>query len=190
MNKTVNINLSGFFYHIDEDAYLKLQNYLKAIKRSFAGSAGEDEIIADIESRIAELFSEKMKSEKQVISMTIVDQVIQIMGQPEDYMVDEDIFEDEPHTKARREKSGPSKKLFRDTDNKYIGGVASGFGHYFGIDALWIRLVLILSVFLGFGAPIFIYIILWIFVPEAVSTAEKLQMKGEPINISNIEKKN
>ena len=104
-------------------------------------------------------------------------------------MVDEDIFEDEPKTNTRREKASPSKKLFRDTDNKYIGGVASGFGHYFGIDALWIRLLLVLSVFLGFGAPIFIYIILWIFVPEAVTTTEKLQMKGEPINISNIEKK-
>lgn len=189
MNKTVNINLSGFFYHIDEDAYQKLQNYLKAIKRSFAGSAGEDEIIADIESRIAELFSEKMQNEKQVISMNIVDEVIQIMGQPEDYMVDEDIFEDEPKKQARKEKTSSSKKLFRDTDNKYIGGVASGFGHYFGIDALWIRLLLVLSVFLGFGAPIFIYIILWIFVPEAVTTTEKLQMRGEPINISNIEKK-
>ncbi|NQY07364.1 MAG: PspC domain-containing protein, partial [Flavobacteriaceae bacterium] len=191
MNKTVNINLAGFFYHIDEDAYQKLQNYLRAIKRSFAGSAGEDEIIADIEARIAELFSEKMQSDKQVIGMTTVDEVIKIMGQPEDYMVDEDIFEDEPKRKSSSKSSSTSssKKLFRDPDNKYVGGVASGFAHYTGIDALWIRLALVLLVFFGVGTPILIYISLWIFVPEAKTTAEKLQMKGEPINISNIEKK-
>jgi phage shock protein PspC (stress-responsive transcriptional regulator) len=189
MNKTVNINLAGFFYHIDEDAYNKLQHYLKTIKRSFAGAAGEDEIIADIESRIAELFSERTQNKQQVISMNTVDEVIGIMGQPEDYIVDEDIFEDEPRKKTDHNVKSPSKKLFRDTDSNYIGGVAAGFGHYFGIDALWIRLLLILVVFLGIGTPILIYIILWIFVPEAKSTAEKLQMKGQPINISNIEKK-
>ena len=98
MNKTVNINLGGMIFHIDENAYQKLQNYLNAVRRSFAGASGEDEIISDIESRIAELFSEKLQHDRQVVSNKEVDEVIEVMGQPEDYMVDEDIFEEEPRT--------------------------------------------------------------------------------------------
>ncbi|PWK17275.1 PspC domain-containing protein [Xanthomarina spongicola] len=188
MNKTVNINLAGIFFHIDEDAYLKLQRYLEAIKRSFTDSQGRSEIIADIEARIAELFSERVKHEKQVIGNKEVDEVITIMGQPEDYLVDDEIFEDEPKTYQSRP-SGRAKKLFRDTDNSYIGGVCSGLGHYLGIDTLWVRLLWILLALGSGGTFIFIYLLFWILVPEAVSTADKLTMTGEPVNISNIEKK-
>lgn len=186
MNKTVNINLAGIFFHIDEDAYLKLQRYLDAIKRSFTDSQGRAEIIADIEARIAELFSERVQNERQVISVKQVDEVITIMGQPEDYLVDEEIFEDEPK-KSYSSKS--SKKLFRDKDNSYIAGVASGLSHYLGIEVIWVRLLWVLLIFGSGGTAIFIYILFWILVPEAVTTSEKLTMKGEPVNISNIEKK-
>ena len=186
MNKTVNINLANILFHIDEKAFNKLQRYLEAIKRSFAGTAGSDEIIADIEARIAELFHEKMESERQVITMKEVDEVIQIMGQPEDYMVDEDIFEDAPSSSAPRKSK--IKKLYRDIDNKYIGGVSAGLEHYLGFDALWIRIIfIILALFTGFG--FIAYILLWILVPEAATTAQKLDMTGEPVNISNIERK-
>ncbi|MFH4964066.1 PspC domain-containing protein [Gaetbulibacter sp. M235] len=188
MNKTVNVNLAGIFFHIDEDAYLKLQRYLEAIKRSFTDSQGRSEIISDIEARIAELFSERVKNDKQVIGIKEVDEVISIMGQPEDYLVDDEIFEDEPQPTQKR-KSAPSKKLFRDTDNSYIGGVASGLGHYLGIDAVWIRLIWLLLAIGSGGTFIFIYILFWVLVPEAVTTADKLTMTGEPVNISNIEKK-
>lgn len=186
MNKTVNINLANILFHIDEKAFNKLQRYLEAIKRSFAGTAGSDEIIADIEARIAELFHEKMESERQVITMKEVDEVIQIMGQPEDYMVDEDIFEDGPSTSTAPKSR--IKKLYRDIDNKYIGGVCAGLEHYLGFDALWIRIIfIILALFTGFG--FIAYILLWILVPEAATTAQKLDMTGEPVNISNIERK-
>ena len=188
MNKTVNINLAGIFFHIDEDAYLKLQRYLEAIKRSFTDSQGRSEIISDIEARIAELFSERLQNEKQVISSKQVDEVIAIMGQPEDYLVDEELFEDEPKSTSRS-KSTFSKKLFRDTDNSYIGGVASGLGHYLGIDVVWVRLLWILLALGSGGTFILIYILFWVLVPEAVTTADKLTMTGEPVNISNIEKK-
>lgn len=185
MNKTININLAGTFFHIDEDAYLKLQRYLEAIKRSFTDSQGRDEIITDIEARIAELFTEKMEHDKQVIGNKEVDEVIAVMGQPEDYLVDEEIFEDQP--KGSQNRKG-AKQLFRDTGNKYIGGVCSGLGHYLNIDAIWVRLLFILfTIFSGFG--IIVYILFWILVPEAATTAQKLSMKGEPVNISNIEKK-
>ena len=190
MNKTVNINLAGIFFHIDEDAYLKLQRYLEAIKRSFTDSQGRSEIIADIEARIAELFNERVQNDKQVIRIKEVDEVISIMGQPEDYLVDDEIFEDEPQSNYQNKtKSNFSKKLFRDTDNSYIGGVASGLGHYLGIDAIWVRLIWVLLTFGSVGTFIFIYLLFWILVPEALTTADKLTMTGEPVNISNIEKK-
>jgi len=188
MNKTVNINLAGIFFHIDEDAYLKLQRYLEAIKRSFTDSQGRSEIISDIEARIAELFAERIQNEKQVVGIKLVDEVITIMGQPEDYLVDDEIFEDEPQASQRRS-SRPSKKLYRDTDNSYIGGVAAGLGHYFGIETIWIRLIWLLFAIGSGGTFIFIYLIFWALVPEAKTTAEKLMMSGDDVNISNIEKK-
>lgn len=187
MNKTVNINLANTFFHIDEEAYNKLRRYLEAIKRSFAGTAGNEEIIMDIEARIAELFSEKMEHDRQVITQKEVDHVINIMGQPEDYMVDEDIFEDTP--KPRTEKSRKGKKLYRDIDQKYISGVCAGLEHYLGVDSLWVRLAFIFLALVTSGFWILIYIILWILVPEAASTSQKLDMRGEPVNISNIERK-
>jgi phage shock protein PspC (stress-responsive transcriptional regulator) len=157
MNKTVNINLAGIFFHIDEDAYLKLQRYLDAIKRSFTDSQGRSEIISDIEARIAELFSERIQNDKQVVGITLVDEVIGIMGQPEDYHIDDEIFEDEPpRSKARR--TQPAKKLFRDTENSYIGGVAAGLSHYLGIDVLWVRLLwIVFALFSGEPLSSFIW---------------------------------
>lgn len=187
MNKTININLANIFFHIDEEAYDKLRRYLESIKRSFEGTKGSDEIIADIEARIAELFHEKMESDRQVITQKEVDEVINIMGQPEDYMVDEDIFEDEPKTSSDALKK--TRKLYRDIDSKYIGGVSSGIGHYLHLDAIWIRLLWILLTIFSWGGFIFIYILLWILIPEATTTAQKLDMKGEDVNISNIERK-
>ncbi len=186
MNKTININLAGTFFHIDEDAYLKLQRYLDAIKRSFSGTQGSEDIISDIEARIGELFTEKMENDRQVISSKEIDDVIKVMGQPEDYLLDEEIFEDEPRKKSQRK----GKRLYRDIDNKYIGGVASGLGHYLNIDTIWIRLLFaIFTIASGFGFGIVAYILFWILVPEANSTSQKIEMRGEPVNISNIEKK-
>jgi len=189
MNKTVNINLAGVFFHIDEDAYKKLQRYLEAIRRSFTDSQGRSEIIADIEARVAELFSERVENDKQVVSIKHVDEVIAIMGQPEDYLVDEEIFEDEPQPKQKTTKTKPTKKLYRDTDNSYIGGVAAGLGHYLGLDSIWVRLLWLLLALGSGGTFIFIYLVFWALVPEAQTTSEKLTMTGDPVTISNIEKK-
>lgn len=189
MNKTVNINLAGIFFHIDEDAYAKLTNYLNAIRNSFSDPDGQDEIIKDIEVRISELFSEKTHPTSQVITIKELDEVILIMGQPEDYKVDEEIFNDSAPNEKQQTRTSSHKQLFRDIDDKFIAGVSSGLGHYFGVDAIWIRLVWVALVFLGVGAPILIYILLMILVPEATTTSEKLKMKREPVNISNIEKK-
>lgn len=193
MNKTVNINLANLLFHIDENAYLKLQHYLESIKRSFNGTPGCDEIIADIEARIAELFREKMENDRQVITVKEVDAVIAIMGQPEDYQIDEEIFSDQSKGGSNSGSSGYSnrkfKKLYRDIDNKFIGGVCAGMEHYLGIDALWIRLIFVLLGIFSGGFGIIAYIVLWILVPDAATTSQKLDMTGEPVNISNIERK-
>lgn len=186
MNKTISINLGGFFFHIDEDAYQKLSRYFDAVKRSLSPD-GRDEIMKDIESRIAELFQERLKNEKQVVGLTEIEEVISIMGQPEDYKID-----DEKTTYQSTASSTnfyyPSKRLYRDKENGMLGGVMAGLGHYLGIDTLWLRIIMVI-LFFGFGTGLFVYIVLWILVPEAVTTTQKLEMKGEPITISNIEKK-
>src|SRR5690554_3913947 len=185
MNKTVSINLAGTFFHIDENAFEVLSRYLDSIRKSLQNDAGTDEIMKDIEARIAELFTEKIHNTKQVVTLKEVEEVIEVMGQPEDYSVDEEIFEDQP----KQEKSKKSRKqLFRDPDDKYIGGVASGLGHYIGIDPVWLRLLWVILAIFSSGTFILIYIIFWIVVPDAVTAADKLKMKGEAITISNIEK--
>ncbi len=186
MNKTININLGGIFFHIDEVAYKKLRLYLDAIRRSLSDDPqGRDEILKDIELRIGELLSERIKDTRQVVNENDIDEITKIMGKPEDYLVDEEIFDDEPKYRTKSK----SKKLFRDGEDKFLGGVSSGLAHYFGIDTLWVRLAWVLLVVAGFGTGIPIYILLWILIPESQTTAEKLQMKGEAVNISNIEKK-
>jgi phage shock protein PspC (stress-responsive transcriptional regulator) len=189
MNKTVSINLGGFFFHIDEDAYKKLNYYLDAIRRSLSPD-GKDEIMADIEARIAELLSEKTSNGKQVVGNKEIEEVIAVMGQPEDYKIDEDT-----DTKTGSKNTSYSsayyapKKLYRDADKSLVAGVCAGLGHYFRIDPLWIRILFIISPFITFGTSLFIYVLLWVLIPKALTTSEKLQMQGEPINISNIEKK-
>lgn len=187
MNKTVNINLANTLFHIDEGAFNKMRLYLESVKRSFANTPGSDEILADIEARIAELFHEKLENERQVITHKEVDEVITIMGQPEDYMVDEDIFEDEPKS-ARNEDRRRSKKLYRDTEMKYVAGVSSGMAHYVGISPLWVRLLWVILTLGSGGGFILLYGLLWVLIPEAASTSQKLDMRGEDINISNIER--
>lgn len=185
MNKTVNINLGGMFFHIDEDAYQKLSRYFEAIRRSLSKSSGQEEIIKDIEMRVSELLNEKQKSDKHVVGLKDVDEVIAVMGQPEDYIIDEENSGQNFNTYSAR----PTKKLYRDKEKGLIGGVATGLGHYFGIDSVWLKIMFLIFVFAGFGTGILAYIILWIVTPEAVTTSEKLEMTGEPVTIANIEKK-
>ncbi|MGB1137098.1 MAG: PspC domain-containing protein, partial [Flavobacteriaceae bacterium] len=183
MNKTININLAGSFFHVDENAYAHLQKYLDAVRATLSPEDSIEEIMNDIEARIAELFSESMTSNDQVITLSRVKEIIDIMGQPQD-------FDPEGAAESNAAEQYKSiKQLFRDEENKYLGGVASGLGHYLGIDCLWIRLIWLLLFFFSSGTFFMIYILFWILVPAAKSTSDKLKMKGEPINISNIEKR-
>tara|TARA_R110002073_G_scaffold27404_5_gene88466 strand:- start:906 stop:1496 length:591 start_codon:yes stop_codon:yes gene_type:complete len=180
MNKTVTANISGIVFHIEVDAYEKLNNYLNTIKSYFKSAEGADEIMADIEARIAELLK---AGPAEVVNMNDVNHIIETMGEPEQY-IDEDA---EPSASGKeKSKAGfMSKRLFRDPDDNVIGGVCSGLGYYFGIDRIWFRVAFLIALF-GFGTGIFVYLILWIIIPIPKTTAEKLEMKGEPVNIENI----
>lgn len=186
MKKTLTVNISGIVFHIDEDAFDKLNYYLKTIRKHFSSDDGCDEIIAGIEGRIAEMFQEKVKASKQVITLEDVKEVIGQLGEPEQ------ISGDEEPPKARPE-PGPSytserstKRLFRDPDDKYVGGVCGGLGAFFQVDPTWVRILFLIGIFAGFG--ILLYLILWIVIPVARTTADKLEMRGEKVNLSNIEK--
>lgn len=194
MNKTVNINLAGIIFHVDEDAYGRLSGYLQALKAKFAGEPGGDEIIADVEARMAELFQDRTGDSKQVITRIDVDEVIAILGEPEDY---EDL-EDEGSSSTSSESasfnsSGGSserkgrRRIFRNPDDAIVGGVAGGLGAYLNIDPVFIRLIFVVS-FFGWGTGFLLYLVLWIIIPEAKTTAEKLEMRGEDVNLSNIER--
>ncbi len=185
MKKTLTVNISGIVFHIDEDAYEKLNHYLASVRRHFTPDDGCDEIMADIESRIAETLQEKISDSKQVVSLKDVQEVISQLGEPDQIGGEEEPAQPASRKRIRTEKT--SRRLYRDPDNAILGGVAGGLGAYFHLDPTWVRVAFVLFTFVyGFG-PL-VYLILWIVVPKARTTAEKLEMRGEKVNISNIER--
>ena len=182
MNKTVNIHLAQTLFSLDEKAYALLKEYLDQLEKLFQKTEGGKDILEDIEVRIAELFTAQKKDTLYVISVEDVNQVIETLGTPEDLAQDEEEEKEIPRYST-------GKKLFRDPDDRFIGGVAGGLSHYIGMDSVWIRLILILLVLSSVGGVILVYILLWALVPEAKTTADKLKMKGQPVNVSNIKKK-
>ncbi len=188
MNKTVTINISGIIFHIEEDAFEKLSKYLSTIKGYFSKTDGGSEIMSDIEARIAEMLQGKTSAVKQVVLMADVDSVMETMGKPEEFAGDSASENQNEKHEEETQYTGTEpikKRLFRDGDHKAVGGVCSGIAAYFDVDMIWIRLAMVLLTFAA-GMSIWVYIILWIVIPEAKTTAEKLAMKGEKIDINNI----
>lgn len=184
MKKTTQIHIGGRHFTIDEDAYQKLNHYVESLKLHFSreGETGK-EIIEDIEQRIAELLENKIINGKQVITLGDVNETINVLGKIEDFEYagpgeeSKTSYEYEPRSEYRR--------FYRDPDDYYIGGVCGGLAAYFNMDPLWIRLAFALLFFAkGFG--LLVYLILWLVVPKARTTAEKLRMKGRPVNLSTI----
>jgi len=184
MKTTITINLGGIVFHIDDDAYEMLHNYLIAIEKQFSGEEERREVMSDIESRLSELFTEILGQKRDVIMKDDVSKIFEIMGEPEDFC-DEETQKEEPKQKYRYQKT--SKRLFRDPDNRILGGVCGGLGAYFNIDPIVFRILFIVLFFAG-SVGFWIYIILWITIPEALTTAQKLEMRGEPITIENIKR--
>ncbi len=185
MNKTFNINLGGYPFTIDEDAFAELDQYLTSLNTYFGDSEGCDEIVGDIENRIAELFKEKLKKRK-IVNLKNVQQVMDMMGRPEQFDDMNTTNASSNSQKAFDIKTG--KRLFRDPEDQVISGVCSGLSAYLGIqDPVWIRLAFVVLVF-GAGVSIVPYIVLWMVVPEAQTAGDRLSMRGEAANVSNIAK--
>ena len=162
MNKTININISGTVFNVDEDAYDLLYKYLESIKKYFSKIDADGEIVADIESRIAENFLSSISSQNNSISISDVKNVIKVMGTLDDFKeIYEDVDKEEESNTSEEKKP---KRLFRNINDKVIGGVASGISNYFKIDPLITRIIFITMAFLG-GFGLLAYIICWIGIP-------------------------
>ena len=173
MDKTININLGGTLFQIDEAAYGKLKDYLQSINIKFRNVAGGNETIEDIESRIAEIFL-SMKSTAGVISSENVDDMIKMIGKPEDF--DQSGNETGDHGSLYG-KPGPRKKMFRNPENSIISGVCGGIGAYLSSDPIWIRILFVIFAFF-FGFGLFVYLALWIAIPSAETDSQKREMYG------------
>ncbi|MDC1320482.1 PspC domain-containing protein [Flavobacteriaceae bacterium] len=182
MNITKDIHLSHVKFTMDEEAYRILKSYLDKLTIAFSSNSSKNEILEDIESHIAELFSTN-NSINRVISVSDVNNAIDVLGTPEE------LAEDENEQDTPPKNTNTNKKLFRDTDDSYVGGVASGLAHYFGISPAWTRILFILFFFVPVPFTTLAYIILWIVVPSAKTSADKIRMNGEAVSVASIKNK-
>lgn len=181
MDKIITINLGGYAIKMEEDAYEALKPYIRQIEEAFSSTENGKEIINDIEARIAEMLMERTQG-KVAATIEDVDFVKRTMGNPGEF---EESEQDNNAKQSSHTQEFVRKRLYRDTDNKILGGVCSGISSYFNIDSSIVRLVWII-LFFFFGTGLLIYLILWVIVPEAVTTAQKLEMKGEAPTLDNI----
>jgi phage shock protein PspC (stress-responsive transcriptional regulator) len=191
MNKVISINIGGSIFQVEENAYTRLNEYLNSLKQYFMNKPEGNEVITDIENRIAELLQEKLNALKSAITSDDVNEVISSMGSPKDFAMEEEETQHEQNSTGAQSNTQQNQharaRIYRDPEGRIMGGVCSGLGYYFNIDPLWIRLIFVVLMFAG-GSAILIYIVLWIIIPEAKTTAEKLQMRKEKINVDNIQK--
>ncbi len=196
MKKNISINISGIIFHIEEDGYEKLRQYLDSINSYFGSFKDSSEILADIESRIAELFLGKLNDGKQIITVEDVQSLIATMGSVNDFKAAEEessnqqqatnqAKEKTEYNRAENTQSAVHKRLFRDQKRKILGGIGAGLGHYFNIDPIWPRLLLALLVFGSYGGLIIIYIILWIVLPASEELVEDQPVKKMFRNSTN-----
>ncbi len=175
MKKALQISIAQTLFTIEEDAFAVLDSYLAKVKAHFASTAECDEIVADIESRIAE---QLLESKHKVITLPTVETVLKAMGGVEE-------FGDEPASAHSAPPESAKKRLYRSSDDVLIAGVASGIATYIGIDPLWTRIAFfVLALFNGLG--VLLYLILWFVMPEAKTASQKLEMTGSPVNLATL----
>jgi phage shock protein PspC (stress-responsive transcriptional regulator) len=188
MKKTLTINLNGTVFNIDEDAYELLESYLRNLRHSFRREEGSVEIMSDIEARIEELFSNYVRLGHAVINIHEVETVIAQMGQPADFGMDDSAASDHANEPAAPTAESAPKKFYRDADDKLIAGICSGLASYFNSDVLPIRIIAIILLCASVGWISALYLLVWIFVPEAKTAEEKLKMRGQAVTVENIGK--
>ncbi len=181
MKKTLTVNIGGIVFYIDDDAFGILNDYLEEIGKFLKHSPNRDEIVADIENRIAEILRDRKRNENEAVNKDDVGYVIELLGQPGEFGE-----ENEKRDYSYQRPAGNKKRLYRDVDEKMIGGVCSGLGKYFHIDPVIVRIIFVVAILLS-GASFLAYLILWIVVPPAITPEEKKEMYGDPVDFSEIE---
>ena len=193
MNKTLSIGLAGFSFTIEEHAYIKLSDYLAALRSSLDANEA-DEVMHDIEIRMVEIFKDTL-GKREVINDADVEKVISQIGKPEQIEEQEEAYFSEKNARKESKSAGNSrqKQLFRDPEKQKIAGVCAGLAHYVGMDISAMRAIWLGIAILGvFTAAIFtsliilIYVILWIVLPKAETATDFLKMKGKPMNFDNL----
>ena len=196
MNEIKKCSISGVGFTFEKAAYARLDEYLQSLKKAYANNPDSEEILADIEARIAELILSAQNDAQCVVTLPIIENIIEQLGSPEDISGEEPSEKNEPSERIPR-------RLYRDVENGKLGGVCAGLAKHFGVDAVWIRLAMASPLILVvIGAPFlhwlstlggnlcavfFItYLILWFAIPSAKSARQKLEAEGKPISASTI----
>jgi phage shock protein PspC (stress-responsive transcriptional regulator) len=177
MKRTINININGNAFQIEEDAYSRLKNYLNAIEKRIQDPLEAREVIADIEARMAELMRMNCKTSAEIVTEEIVAEVIKVIGEPKDITGEEETNPQEPPSQPIYTQTPIfSKKMYRDTDDRVIAGVCGGLAYYFNTSAVIVRLIFVLLVLTGVS-PL-VYLIFWIVMPKALTVAQRMEMMG------------
>jgi phage shock protein PspC (stress-responsive transcriptional regulator) len=190
MQQTITVHICGQHFFMDEDAHARLSSYLEKLQQRYRGVDGGDDIVADVESRLAELFAQKVNAQSGVVTLAVVQEAIAIMGEPEEF--EANAFEQSTGNSQRDEPQAfgmaSGKKLYRDPDNRILGGVCAGLAAYLNIDVTIVRIVMVVLTLISAFMAAVVYVLLWVVVPEAITPSQKLQMRGENVNLENIEK--
>ncbi len=186
MKKVVNVGIGGRTFVLEEDAHSRMETYLSSFKSKINMGFQENEVMEDLEMRIADLFEAKLGSRSEVITLQMVEEIISRLGMPDGSSPFENGGDTSSSASASAEYKGP-RKFYRDYDNRAIGGVCSGLAQYLNIDVVLVRILFVVLTLLG-SAGIWVYIILWIVAPKAVTAAQKCEMRGWPVTAENIRK--
>jgi phage shock protein PspC (stress-responsive transcriptional regulator) len=179
MKKTVNVAIGGCSFIIDEDAYNAMNEYLNDFRSALGDSASSIDVMEELEGRIADLLMQKLAG-REVANLKMVEDIIGQIGYPEGYKAEND-------NNVNNENMSATKRLFRDPDDKKIGGVCSGLAHFLGIDVVFIRIIFLIAL-LFVGGGFWAYVIFWIVAPEARTAVEKCEMRGIPPTAENIKR--
>ncbi len=182
MKKTLNIGIGGKSFIIDEDAHARLGEYLNTFRSRLTSEQGS-EVMDDIEARIAELLLSNLGSGQQSVSLALVNQITAQLGMPDG----KPEFENIDENKEEQTMSNPVKKLYLDVENRKLGGVCSGLAAYFDIDVTLIRIIFLAGLFCG-GFGFWLYIIIWIVAPKAITPAQKCELRGWETSAENLAK--
>jgi len=190
MNKILNVTVGNQLFNIEENAYDSLKNYLKTLHTYFKNDKDSDEILGDLESRMAEIFGGAITKTKKFLTQEDIDKMVVTLGKTEDFEAAEakgEVKEKSVDTilQASQAQNFSKKRLMRDPDDRILGGVCAGLGHYFDISPMIVRSIA-LVLFLGFGVGLLIYIALWIVMPIAKSSSDKILMRGLAIDDKSV----